>query len=290
MYPDNRPIFYNDSQILRVNCSDKLYQELSINDIVEKIQNYPCSSNSWHGGLTYFINNCNFSFNEFRPIIDSITERFLECKDHILNVLHNKKCYLSYLDFSNDKKNHDTNFDADGISYAVGKIHHVLKEFYNNSPNTTDIFINFSNNGVMINETKKLLKNCVSMVADYVNVPFVIENGELLYVEDHNIKDNYFYIRGNSSGAYNTECFFGTNDSNDIQANSLTASVGGMNILPVVGVGMCIAMGIGATYIYNKNYRNINNVEDNLNMGTEMDVYDKVETAGESLTEYHDIV
>ena len=128
------------------------------------------------------------------------------------------------------------------------------------------------------------------MVAGYVNVPFFIKNGEMLFVEDHNIKDNYFDIRGNSSGVYGKECAFDTSYSNEIQAHSLTASVGGINILLIVGVVMCVAMGMGTAYIYNKNYRNINNVEDNLNMGTELDVYDKVETSGESLTEYHDIV
>jgi len=256
MYLDNHPIFYNDSQILRVDCATQAAQGLSsVGDIVQRIQDYPCSSSSWHGGLTYFINNCHFTFNEFKPIVDSIADRFLECKDHILNVLHSKNNYHSYLDFSNNQKNSDNGIGIDGISYAVGKIRNVLQEFYNNSQNITDIFINVANNGVMINTTKQLLNNCKSMVAEYVNVPSGIT--------DWDITDNYFDIRGNSSGVYRIECSFDTIDNNEALASSLAVSGESMNILPVVGVGICVAIGVVATYSYNKyNNYNQNTIED----------------------------
>lgn len=290
MYRDNNLIINHDSQVLSINCQDEENSALLINDISQRIYSYSCNSTFWRGGswirgLTYHINNCRFTFNEFKSIIDSIAERFLECKDHILNVLHNTKHYLSYIDFSNNEQNPDTSLSIDGMSYAVGKIHNVLQKFYNNSPNTTNILINFANNGVMINDTKKLLKNCVSMVAEQ---GYVVDGGRLL--KDHNIIDYYFDIRGNSSGVYRTKCLFDTNDSKEILTSSLAASLGGMNIVPVVGVVMCITIGIVATYIYNKNYRSNYNNEDYPNGGTELEEYNKVETSGESLTEYYDII
>lgn len=284
MYQDKNQSFYNESQVFRIDCSDNF--NLSITNITQGIKDFQCHAQywqvgSWCGGMTYELFNCQFTYNEFKNIIDSIVDKFLECKDHILTVL-DKSNYFSYINLANYDSDNQSDIGINGAKYALFKMHYMLQALYHNSSNIMKILMDISNNGVTLNATQNLLKNCSSMTADPVLDPFDRISSDLQNI--------FFDIKGNNSGVYGTQCSFDTNDIYDLPDTNLTAYPDNMGYLPVLLGIVPIVMFVGAALIYNQHNSSCKHDEYDPNVIAEIEELTKVETVGDMHTEYHDSV
>lgn len=133
---------------LQILCN----KQINITNIVNNIIHYSCGPI-----IDYFISYCNFTYSEFKKVIDSIVYHQGEiCYNYISSNNNTDKGFSSIINFS------DSNFNnTKKLLYAVESLSHLMhNKFYSLNASIIDITINLVECTTNIEHIRELLLRC----------------------------------------------------------------------------------------------------------------------------------